>query len=1307
MPPKKEFKYIPLTRIHVAAISAFLICFLIQIFLNSFVGICRSLPDELGAMYLASALSGNDWSYVMTHPAYYYGSLTFPLLYPFFELIKDPLLLYQCLLGVGAFLRSLPVLICFYIMVRYFKIENIKIVFLVSMAGCFLAPTRATNIDNEPILILCCWLLMLLLISLQEDLPGKTIKYKSILLSFVLTLSLLAHTRAILYTLAVTIVILLFHVLTGKHMVNYKYFISSFLGMYAGSRVIVQQLTGFLYPLDKDAFIANTSGSLQMQIQAGIDNLIGDFGIQSFLDLFNSNLTVIFVFSCGIIIYSAWNCFFGIFDIGKNYIVKKRMADTKSILFPLTFCIIGGGTAILGLCVTWLGGAVEHHLNGSNLTRGYFYLRYYSNFFGPLVMLLFCQWIKERNDSFLYKNRNKIAFCTIMTLIVCSICMWLSFLSEATYEPQHTLSDWFYYFAPFSLKFISWPDISQNLMYFIVAIILSCAVFIAIMLFVTQKKYIGGMLILLIALVYQYTYMVIFWDRPYSYSDNYYGSINATYDFKKQYPDLLRSIEKIYYENPVYGPQYLIQFVLQDIPVILENPEEEAEVVLIASSFDAISDKDKVRGTYQYYPLDNNEFIFVKGEKYQEAFRKEGFTLLPLTIERIFSLEGAVTPSDEAAYSTVPVKLRRGTYQFTTHFVNEQTSVMKGKYKVVDIFRNQIVAEGDYQDNEPVIKFSVGKDNTPIQIDFYEEGKTKNRNIIIDGWKYDSFEIGADNLESLETMMQLLEKEDTGLKIACLISQETDISLNTLKTRFPQHIFELKTIDQIKKNKTFDCIIAPKTNDHWWQTLNEYTVLYSFENYNILISMDGKLENAIDEISFLSNGNVVSASLWNTRNQLGLWENTFLGLTPGRYSVRLKANGFLTKPKYHVEIWSDNRLYSSLTLDGDSILEVPLDVYTPVNDFRFYLYDDKQELLDYDIVGISQKENAASFVYGNYFDRLVQTQQQLDGTAAILIDEFSKQVPEIKEYLAERNLVDIPLIECDFGSETWLSDFGNYNALFLPDRLNLIYPALEKGYTIAGHSEKYTLLYKGRSDIIYPYSEKSDINMDYFTSISDIGVTEKKVSLPEGIFAANIKLEISENTFDPGMILGAIQIFDGNELLRSVDITTETSKNISVPVSRRKGISDLKIKFSGAERGLIKGDIISISKKANGFLTNLSDMYSTVEPLEKDDNHLKIYSENNEIIYGPYYSLDSGSYNVCFEYAVDSDQSIAFDVSADLGTNILGSIDSSRAKILENGNYEVRLDIWLEEDTPNIEFRCHIPNNLEFQLKQISVEKSS
>ena len=370
----------------ITAFVAFIVVFAIQVYFNSYVIILRSLPDEMGAIYMAAKLAGNDWSYVMTHPPMYYGNMITLIIYPFFKCIHDSFILYKVLLGVGAFLRAVPSIICFYISYKYIEIKNLKILFFLSIACCFFTPTRATNIDNEPGLILCCWLLILIIMALANSVKGKSIL--SVLFSLVLCISLLAHTRAIIYILSAVMVIAFFQFLTGKALVNYKSFGGSFCICYVLSKLMINYCTKILYPVGNGVQIPNTSNGLITSIKNGFSKMLGEYGIQSFIDLLASNTLVIFVFSGGLIIFGFFLFFICFYCCCKKRIILKQDIFIDSLFFPLMFCVFGSGMGILGVCVTWINSALNQHIDSENLSRGYFYLRYYSMFFGPMLMIL-------------------------------------------------------------------------------------------------------------------------------------------------------------------------------------------------------------------------------------------------------------------------------------------------------------------------------------------------------------------------------------------------------------------------------------------------------------------------------------------------------------------------------------------------------------------------------------------------------------------------------------------------------------------------------------------------------------------------------------------------------------------------------------------------------------------------------------------------------------------------------------------------------------------------------------------------------
>lgn len=615
------------------ALSAFLITFAVQIIFNLYVIIFRSLPDEMGAVYFASKLVGNDWSYVMTHPAMYYGNMMAFIMYPFFKFVHDPLTLYQCLIGVGAFLRSIPAIICFYISNKYLNIQKTRLSFFLSIACCFFTPTRATNIDNEPGLILCCWLVVLLIMALANTKEKTKKLYLSISLSMVLCISLLAHTRAIVYTISAFIVIFFFHYFTGKALVNYKGFGCSFFVFYLLSKLVIIYWQKTLYPVNEDVVISNTSNALITLIKNGLEKFCGEYGVQSFFDLLASNILVIFVFSSGLAILCFLLFFFHLFHHLKNKIVLKHYVKEDTLFFPLMYCTTGSIIGIVGVCITWIDSALKQHINAENLSRGHFYLRYYSMFFGPLLMLLFGYWIKKEINN---KNFKNIFILSIFIEEICMCYSHFSFLSSVA--KQHLInSDWFYYFAPFSMKFKQWPNAVQSLEYYITAVRIAIIISILYYYLYKHSKYIITILCIFFISLYQYGYSVLYWDRPFCYSNNYYQSVNALCEFKKEHFDLFNNIDHIYYLNKTYGPQYIVQFVCMQIPVILENPPlTENNSIIISNSIEYVLNSNIIPEEFWYCSLDENEYLLVKGNFYLKLFAQNEIELQPLSEYPIF-----------------------------------------------------------------------------------------------------------------------------------------------------------------------------------------------------------------------------------------------------------------------------------------------------------------------------------------------------------------------------------------------------------------------------------------------------------------------------------------------------------------------------------------------------------------------------------------------------------------------------------------------------------------------------------------------
>lgn len=613
--------------LHLIALAAFATVFVIQILLNMFIPAMRSLPDEMGAVSYAAYLAGYDWTYVLTHPAMYYGNGMFPFLLPFFLLVKNTSVLLQCLLGMAAFLRAIPAFLACQLLYRYFAIKKPLFLYLSGVACAFFAPTRATNIDNEPLLIFYCWLIFYCLVAVQH--AHKRTFQKAILsftIALLCALSLTAHTRALLYICAVLFTILVFAIFTKKALVNLPVFFISFGGFYFASTLFNTYITNLLFPATGNQTTTNTPAALTDSLSASIHVFFSGTGILSFFDMLFSNLWVVFIFSGGVLFFV-----FALLCARTKMLCvcrfrQKGTCDNTDLFFPALFCVSGFLAALLGLAITWLPQAIAVHELGGNLSRGNFYLRYFGNFFGPLL-LVFLVYLYQKHFS---KRTLRIAaICSGAFLLFCVGICCVSFLQNVSSDYSKNL-DWFYYFAPFSGNFTQWPNATQNLSYFICATTVS--LWLAYIIFRgTKKDNVTQVVVcMLVMLLYQYIYGVFFFDVPFSTSKNYYGASNAVCALREENSSCLLNADAFYYSHDGFGAQYNVQFQFPSYQVItsLEDISHKKDNIVLSNKL--LSQYDLPTDTYQYVQLDDNEFLYINDAIRIQTLQKSGYTILPM-----------------------------------------------------------------------------------------------------------------------------------------------------------------------------------------------------------------------------------------------------------------------------------------------------------------------------------------------------------------------------------------------------------------------------------------------------------------------------------------------------------------------------------------------------------------------------------------------------------------------------------------------------------------------------------------------------
>lgn len=580
----------------------------------------RSLPDEIGAIAFAAKLVGYDWNYVLTHPEMYYGSGTIFFTYPLFCIVKDPLILYQCLLGVGAFLHALTAFIAGEILTKYYKEEFSSISIIIISAICaFITPTRTSNIDNEPMLVLICWIIVYLIMRLQHSVTKTQKILFSILLGFILGFAYLSHTRAIMYAIVIFAIFILYYLMTHKILVNIFFFLVSLSGSYFSFGIIVEHIRGKIFTNHEisGGIVSNSPVALINSVTNGGNSLLSPEGVKGFFDLLMGNIWIMYIFSGGLIslvIYAA-------IKITCQLIIHKlknnKCADSTDIYFPFMYCILGLTATLIGLCITWIEDGIKVNTLQSNLSRGHFYLRYYGNFIAPLFLFLFI-FIRQQKLSVSQKSVYRILVVIVFIFDYCLLGFVCTALKSYT---KHV--DWFYYFAPFSLKFEKWPDCTQNIFYFLISTIVVTIIFL-ILSYLSNKNIERMTIVLLFFVIWEYGYGVFMFDRPYAMSDNYYLAANSLYELNKADNSVLENCDTVFYYNKAHGPGYIVQFIIPDKKVITDLTliKTSEDNVIISSE---ILNNEIIDDTYSYAKLDDNEYLYTNNEKRKNKLAQLGY----------------------------------------------------------------------------------------------------------------------------------------------------------------------------------------------------------------------------------------------------------------------------------------------------------------------------------------------------------------------------------------------------------------------------------------------------------------------------------------------------------------------------------------------------------------------------------------------------------------------------------------------------------------------------------------------------------
>jgi hypothetical protein len=619
---KSKMQFLPLL--------AFGIAILLHVIWIDLLVLPSSAPDELASMSSAAYLAGYDWSQILSSQNSYYGYGSAWFLAPVFMFVKNPITVYYIMRLVGGVIASIPTLLAYKILTKHFHVTNIPFVFVGSIVCSLFALNTSHSFTNEPMLFLFTWLVFYTIILLQTANSEKQKRGYSILAAIVLAYTLTLHTRAILFYILFAIVVVLFAVYTKKILIDPLDFIfASVMG--------IGLISNFTNQVQKNIFgqngvLHNSISDLSSQAYSAIPSIVNHYGIRNsakgFLDLFASNSLGIIVFSAGLLIVACWQFLFQWHDITVKRIKEKSTNFSQNIFFPVAYCMFGLVLSIAAHCVLniYHGAYLNAEGNIPGDGRFFFYLRYYIYFSAPallfLMVTIFQNWQqKQLKRVFIY------SLITIIFFFVYFICRFVYF------STQHSVKA-FDVATLFSSLTFNVSVESFRFTHYIIAIFIVIVIFISIFLLIKHRRPVIALLIVGALMFYQNSFEMLVFRKP--FSNDFYTYSNAIYELYCENPELKETVDQWYVNsNETYRLCAVVQLLLPDMKIYNGYPQftQNEENFAILSDSQLFLD---YYGDIYTGKLDDYAILYVKGQKYIEAFEDSGVTLEPISFPTEF-----------------------------------------------------------------------------------------------------------------------------------------------------------------------------------------------------------------------------------------------------------------------------------------------------------------------------------------------------------------------------------------------------------------------------------------------------------------------------------------------------------------------------------------------------------------------------------------------------------------------------------------------------------------------------------------------
>lgn len=583
---KLLIKQIPMNSTLVS-VGSFFVAFVIQMLFVYKWNYFRYSNDEFQMMAMGAQSYGYSWDHLI-HSAPYEGIFFIPFYRVLFMLGISGTAAYRVMRWGMAIINAVPAFIVSRIANRVYKLGAIKSAML-GVVAVLAATSRASSVRTEVFLTLLTWVLVYELISLSLS---NTIKAKSIhsgIIGAILALLPFFNVKAVILIPAVVITIVLIKVLKKRWMVCLPAFVPSFL--------IVGGLCNFLV----DSFLLKYSAGQEWEtswtsvmekylysVVRGIQRLHMSHGVRGLLDLTISNIWIIAIFSCGIVIYAF------------AYMIKKLCSGKEQGDFESgVLLLLGSGTVLSIIALSFVGvkTGIYMHTRGGSPDGQLFSLGTYGYLICPMLLIGIMTLLKRGKDQL------RLLISSMGVVLLSSVYLIVNVIVPALHNGNATMKWWFGYETSFLVMLNQWADKDTGIWFFIFPTVI---VLFLMWCYHASKDYKTALSFILLVSFIQYGYIEFYWANKATYRNRY----DAFIEYVNVGSLCQVGISDVYLDAD-RDTAYAMQLALPNITIHMGAPEkyEKNVVILTSGKSSDVCKKYNLDHNYKAVALDGNEII--------------------------------------------------------------------------------------------------------------------------------------------------------------------------------------------------------------------------------------------------------------------------------------------------------------------------------------------------------------------------------------------------------------------------------------------------------------------------------------------------------------------------------------------------------------------------------------------------------------------------------------------------------------------------------------------------------------------------